>query len=122
VLKEKLDKKKIEYFKLKNVWLYNPEMVKLPCINKQSGKDRMRKLQFIFVMFKHCETKNYVTEYLKESRIPSNPCIDFFKNKEKTNKTIFNDDTKFLGKKVSICDLYEPDELHWKNLPFSKSE
>jgi hypothetical protein len=55
---------KVQYFKMKNTWLYDETMQKLPVITKKNKVDKIKKLQFVFIIFKHCETKNCVVEYL----------------------------------------------------------
>ena len=55
---------KVQYFKMKNTWLYDETMQKLPVITKKNKVDKIKKLQFVFIIFKHCETKSCVVEYL----------------------------------------------------------
>lgn len=54
---------------MKNDWKYSPEMVKLPVITKTiDKKNRLKKINHVFVIFKHCETKHYVDKFLKDHR------------------------------------------------------
>ena len=42
-----------------NNWIYSPEMTKIPMISKSINKrDQLKKLQYVFVLFKHCETRD----------------------------------------------------------------
>ena len=104
-------------------WIYDSEMTKIPMIYKAINKrEQLKKLQYVFVLFKHCETKNYAVKYLKDhvefgSKIIYSLSYNKRKNHQKTNKNI--DDTKFLGHRLNVGTLFEPDELNWDNLPIT---
>lgn len=104
-------------------WIYSPEMTKIPMISKSINKrDQLKKLQYVFVLFKHCETRDYVVDYLKDHKMFGHQIIHALTYKEEDNhhkKSKGPDDSKFLGNSVNVGSLFEPDELNWDNLPIT---
>jgi hypothetical protein len=87
---------------MKNKWTYDPKMIKIPVISKSLNKsERLKKVQFVFVIFKHCETKNYAVNFLKDHRAFGHAAIDKLSYGDgHAHIEPEKNETKFLGNKL----------------------
>lgn len=98
----------------------------MPVVTKsRSSAQRIKKLQFVFVIFKHCETKSTLVDHL-ESKDPIQDGQRVIKSsRESSGRTVKVidkfDDKKFLGNSIKLGTLFEPDEFNWHNLGFTKT-
>mmetsp|Transcript_24596 Transcript_24596/g.38192 ORF Transcript_24596/g.38192 Transcript_24596/m.38192 type:complete len:146 (-) Transcript_24596:2569-3006(-) len=79
---------------------------------------RVSEIQYVFVIFKNCETRNVVLEQLEAENNVVKFLKQFFCIATKKTK-----DSQFLmGKKIQVEPIIEPDEILWENLSFSMEE
>ena len=85
-------------------------------VTRISKSQRIKEIQYIFVVFKHCETRSTVLDVYKEAQ-PVN-CLDScFPSSKKDKKQHL-----LFGRKVDIEGILEPDEIIWENLAFTGDE
>lgn len=78
---------------------------------------RIKEIQYIFVVFKNCETNSVVSDMFKRE----NPTVSAIKGvfglkkNEKQNKLLF-------GRELNIVPILEPDEIIWENLAYTGDE
>ena len=80
---------------------------------------RIRVIQYIFVVFKNCETREVVLEKFKNENVT----ISCFKKLFPSEGPVESPEQKMLfGRKPQIVANLEPDEIIWENLAFTGDE
>lgn len=78
---------------------------------------RIKEIQYIFVVFKNCETREVILDmFKKEAKMAQIVNQTFGMSKvEKTNKMMF-------AREIDVSPIIEPDEIIWENLSYTKDE
>lgn len=76
-------------------------------VERVPKSQRLKEVQYIFVIFKNCETASVVHSIYPKERS--------FINKEKKEFELF-------GKQPKVVPILEPDEIIWENLAYTKDQ
>jgi hypothetical protein len=127
-MEEKLEKLKLKYAEQQKplIWREDEEVPEtLQLTKNQRKKDRIKKVQYVFITFKHCETKKELLKLFKRKksivkrffRICGDLCCG------RNIKQDEQEHTRFLfGYPISIEEASEPDQLLWENHYYKKSQ
>ena len=75
---------------------------------------RNEKIQYVFIIFKHCETAEYALKIFKRENAVYR-CLKSICSNRKKGK-IKLDERLFLGHELQVEEIPDPDAVQWENL------
>ena len=79
---------------------------------------RLKEVQYVFVVFKNCETSEHVQKIYEKETGP----VSCLKCIQKTFIPSSYTDNTLFGKSIDVKPIVEPDEIIWENLKYTAKE